>query len=504
MFEKLEKFVFLTLIFSIPFQKRHFLFGPAAEGENFFEWGSGFIYFTDFLIAALAIFIIARFLRVPEELKRPLHPAGWRGLALTAPLLALLFFSFVSLTQADLINVGVYRFIKLAEFIFLFFYTIRYIGRIGLIATLWAFVASGVFQSIIAILQFAKQSSLGLEIFHESTLAIHMKGVAHIMSADGSFLVRAYGTFPSPNVLAGFLGLCLLFLFYLVVIEGRIKRKGSDHFCDFKGESLVFKIGGLKRSPPCVEQKWSDPFLFSVYVISISLLTFGLILTFSRGTIIFLVLISALFLAGMFLLKQFHQYRKRAKILVGLLILSWLLVIATAWPEVSSRFLRSSYDEPAIQERFFFNKVGIESVRQDPMHALFGMGIGNFVHNFKQIEPGLPEYLYQPVHNIFILIASEVGTLGFFAFVLFVALLLEHLLKVLWTYFPNIIHITTHMQKSDDRLSFVYAYSLLFVAFYLLFISMYDHYFLTLQQGGLMFWITLGLVGNVINNKLAP
>ena len=485
---KLEKFIFLALIFSIPFQKRTFLFGPAREGENFFEWGSGFIYFTDFLIAALAIFAAIRFFRIPGQLLKPPPTTVGGGFSLILPLLFLLAFSFISLTQADLVNVGVYRFSKLAEFIFLFFYAAGRIGHIGLTTTLWTFIASGVFQSVIAILQFAKQSSLGLDIFHESTLAIHMPGVAHI-AADGLFLIRAYGTFPSPNVLAGFLGLCLLFLFYLFVVGGRIGREKGNQFCSAQGGDPFNPPIIKANDSPLKSQNWFPFSRLPVYTVSIFLLTFALILTFSRGTIIFFILVSALFFAGMFLLKELRDYKETAVKLALLVIGCWLSVVVIAWPEVSSRFLGSSYDEPAIQERFFFNKVGIESVREDPMRALFGVGIGNFVHNFRQIEPGLPEYLYQPAHNIFILIASETGTLGFFAFVFFVALLLERLIRVFWTYFSFHVYI----QNLDDRPSFVYGYVLLCSLFFILLIAMYDHYFWTLQQGALMFWIVLGI-----------
>ena len=128
MFSKVEKLVFLALVFSIPFQKRFFLFGPSPEGEGFFEWGSGFLYFTDILVLILVIFWVASALRgLTSHIKwgglNPAHPAFW---------LFLLFgFAFVSLIQAEFVDVGVYRFIKLAEFIFLFFYVASRARAIG-------------------------------------------------------------------------------------------------------------------------------------------------------------------------------------------------------------------------------------------------------------------------------------------------------------------------------------------------------------------------------------
>ncbi|MBI1888380.1 MAG: hypothetical protein HYS15_00365 [Candidatus Spechtbacteria bacterium] len=331
---RLEKFTFFVLLFSIPFQKRNFLFGPGLpQTTEFFEWGSAFLYFTDFLILLLFGFWIWGFRskmkkgEVAENSTPPVAPpfagGGFRG-GMHVMLLLFLGFALISLIQAELMNVGVYRFLKLTEFVLLFFYIANRVPKIGVKPILVAFVASGAFQSVIAILQFMKQSSLGLEVFHESTLAIGMKGVAHI-AADGVSLIRAYGTFPSPNVLAGFLGVCLLVLFCLFVSSGQ-------------------KNQNLKRT--------GDYYNVRSYVmlICIFLLSLGLILTFSRGVIIFFACTSAVFFAGIFLAEKLQYYKKRAIQVAGFVLVSWSVILAAAWPEVSTRFLESSASEPAIQE----------------------------------------------------------------------------------------------------------------------------------------------------------
>ena len=441
MFSKIEKFVFLALVFSIPFQRRFFLFGPSPEGEGFFEWSSGFLYFTDILVILLVVFWL--------KSVYPKFNFGRRykaGFGTVFVLFAFLVFAFASLTQADLINVAVYRFIKLTEFIFLFFYVASYARIIGLKSILATFIASGVFQSIIAILQFAKQSSLGLEIFHESILEIGLKGVAEI-SAGGMEFIRAYGTFPSPNVLAGFLGICLLFVFHLF----------------------------LKPSNPR-ESNAASPL---IYGIAIFLLSFGLILTFSRGVIVFFIFTAILFFTGIFLLEKLKKHRKQAIRLAILVIVSWLLLITAIWPEVSARFLESSVSEPAIQERLFFNEVGLDTVRQNYSQLFFGVGIGNFVYHYMQSLPDLAPYLYQPVHNIFILIASEIGILGFIAFILFLV---------------GISYRATIEFFKQSNFENLFLYILILNSLFLILISMYDHYFWTLQQGSLMLWISLGLL----------
>jgi hypothetical protein len=432
-------------------------------------------------------------------------------------LLAFLGFSLISLTQAELIDVGVYRFLKLAEFVFLFFYVVSRVGAIGIRPIAAAFVASGVFQSALAILQFSKQSSLGLEILHESTLAVGMRGVAEI-SSSGLEFIRAYGTFPSPNILAGFLGICLFFAFYLFLrcwgsrnyflAHSRSPSgdlRGSDCFAPPSAETMPKQSSNPPESnsdfPHIAMLARLRVFCYtitptpsSLYCFAIFLLSFALLLAFSRGVIIFFVFTTILFFAGIFLLEKLKYYRKRAIKLACLVVASWLLVIVVAWPEVSSRFLESSASEPAIQERLFFNKVGVDTVSQNYSQLLFGVGIGNFVHHYMQSLPGLAPHLYQPVHNIFILIASEIGIFGLIAFIVFLASLFKKALQQFFTvHYPH------------DRENNITIFALSLVPCFLLFIALYDHYFWTLQQGALMFWIVLGLLAwsvHAYNKKL--
>jgi O-antigen ligase len=230
--------------------------------------------------------------------------------------------------------------------------------------------------------------------------------------------------------------------------------------------------------------------------IAIFILSFGLLFTFSRGTILFFIAAAALFFAGVFLFRQFREYRKHARRLACLVILSWVLIIAAAWPEVSTRFLESSVSERAVQERLFFNKVGTDTIRQNYSQLFFGVGMGNFVHHYMQSLPGLSPHLYQPVHNIFILIASEVGIFGFLAFILFLALLLKNPVRIFIALFPR-RHQDQDIQNQRDRVPFVYLWVLVCMVCFIVLVGMYDHYFWTLQQGGLMFWISLGLLAGV-------
>ena len=138
-------------------------------------------------------------------------------------------------------------------------------------------------------------------------------------------------------------------------------------------------------------------------------------------------------------------------------------------------------------ERSQYNKAGISAVSRDEGSALLGVGIGNFVDDYMKSAPNLKLYLYQPVHNIYLLIASEIGLVGGGAFVLFllsvVAMSIKALLRKKELELPNAL--------------FIYA---TFAAFtFMLLVGLYDHYFWTLQHGALMFWIVLGLLAGAVN-----
>lgn len=190
------------------------------------------------------------------------------------------------------------------------------------------------------------------------------------------------------------------------------------------------------------------------------------------------------------MLEKLKQYRKKAAKLAVLVVVSGVLTVAALWPEVSARFMESSVGEPAIQERFFFNEVGVDTVRQNYPQLFFGVGMGNFVSHYMQYLPGLAPHLYQPVHNVFILVASEIGILGLIAFVIFLG-------HIAWKAGGRFL----------ERRLFAnfFLYILIFNFLFLILISTYDHYFWTLQQGSLMFWISFGLLAGRIGkyNKVS-
>jgi O-antigen ligase len=103
-------------------------------------------------------------------------------------------------------------------------------------------------------------------------------------------------------------------------------------------------------------------------------------------------------------------------------------------------------------------------------HPLLGVGLNNFtvaMDEYGQVS-GWTRFL-QPVHNVYLLVAAETGLVGFIAFI-----------GLLFIVFCSLI------KKRN--------YLLLISMTQITLLCLFDHYFFTLQQTDLLFWLIVGLV----------
>jgi len=444
---RLERAFFYFLLFCLPFQTRLIL---REWGGEFNEWNSAFLYLTDLLILAILFFWIYR-----EKLNLTKIVESRKNIIL------ILFFliAAISLIKAENLGIAFYQLWKLAEFVLLFFYLKTSFKKLfKLESVCLILIASALFQSFCAVSQFSFQSSLGLKFLGESPLSPNIEGPAKIV-VSGVKMIRAYGTFPHPNVLAAFL-LFAIFCFYFFYLK--IKEPSF-------GLKLVF----------C-----------SLFVF----LVFGLFLTFSRTIIILFYIFSIAFLLYKFFRKSLYgSYHKGTAMLCAALLLASFCCGLPMFPELRSRFVVDAVD-PGINLRYFYNFISISMIKESP---ILGIGVGNFVWRLNDFQGVLraanliykldvpetkvipyraPSWLFQPAHNIFLLIAAEVGVAGLLFFLVFLISLVWPLIKIL---------------KEGD-LSIVF--HLLFFAFLAVFLL--DHFFWTLQQGRLMFWILCGILAS--------
>ncbi|MGI6484021.1 MAG: O-antigen ligase family protein [Candidatus Dojkabacteria bacterium] len=265
-------------------------------------------------------------------------------------------------------------------------------------------------QGIIGYLQFKRGASLGLKYLGESQVAAGLLGSSFI-SLSGKAILRSYGTFPHPNILAGYFLLSFFIsIYFLKKVEGKWK---------------VLPIVGMTLSSIFISFTFSRSTIF-LFVITIFVLLFRTIFTKKK----------LFFFSTPLLLERF-----------------------------SSLFQRT---DTGVVDRKNLLKASLPIIKKN---MLQGTGLGKFIQYMGEDAPltknGL--YLLQPVHNIFVLLLTEFGLFGFLSFLF---LLFDILRK--------------NIQKINI---FV-----LLVLLTVIGIGLVDHYFVSLPQGLIMFWIFIGLV----------
>lgn len=419
MLKKLEIWLFYIFLFCVPISLRHIFH---YEAFNFIEWTSVYVYVTDLLLGILFVFWARSGIRAR---------LAWADYFL----LAFVVVAGISIKNALDTQVALFQWLKLIEGVLLYFYVKDYaLKRFQLSNSFVALVFGGVFQGVIATIQFIHQGSLGLKYLGESVLVPAASGIAAFY-VDGIKVIRAYGTTPHSNVLA----ICLfvaLGAFYSVAIYQ--KRAWWWH---------IFH----------------------------AIILWAFLLTFSR-VIVGLWLVT--FLVRAFLVRFYRPFhkefwenqmtRQRSLRIFWTTIVVGALFLACYWPYVANRSVISTDDE-AVQLRVLYNHESLAS-----RHAVFGLGIGNFVPWLLTQNLHLNRGLYQPVHNIYLLIYAEVGSIGIGLFLIFLCLLLYDFYRR--TTFKKLYH---------------FSFALIILA--MLISGLFDHFLWTIQAGRLIFWLVLGL-----------
>ncbi len=299
-------------------------------------------------------------------------------------------------------------------------------------------IFGGIFQSLIGISQFVLDRSLGLKFLGESILGHSLPGVAKII-VSGVKHIRAYGTFPHPNILAGFLVIPIILL--VSILLKRFKQSESN-------DNKVSHETILARIPTWL--------LVSVLAINIGCFT----LTFSRSAFL------SLFLLGLALLLIKLAYTSKGIwLIMTIVVFSTLLLGFLNISRHSENFLLS---KQSLKERNQYLDVSRETIA---VHPLLGVGLGQFVFQEIVSHPDWSGWQYQPVHNVYLLIASETGIVGLTFFLLF-----------LLTYLINYCNIN-YLFKALT----INPYCIIIICF--LFISFFDHYFWDIKPGMLIFAI---------------
>lgn len=401
--DRVEKWIIAILLLAFPLQMRKIMYGLEW---NFNEWVSFSIYLSDVLIFILVLVWLIR--KGKETL------TAFRRV--DCLLLALVVWSGLSIFWSINKGVGFFNWVRVIEFSLFFLYLSRYaFGKFGLEFFAKSIIWAGLIQSILGIWQYLIQRDIGLRFLGESIIGPYISGTAAFVLGNGEKVVRAYGLTPHSNVYSVCILLAILCILWLA-----------------------------QRGKPS-----------NLYLYSLPVLIFGIGVGYSRSVLLILALILILY----FLIHLRRKNVHTLKIFV-VVILSALAFSLWQMGEIKDRLTISSEDE-AVTMRTFYNKEAAKGGI-----PWLGVGIGNFVPWVMNEIPSLPDNLYQPVHNLYLLIYREWGLFG----------------SILWAMFlAQLLYISR-------------SWSFRMLAISILILSLFDHYFLTLQQGRFIFWLALSLL----------
>lgn len=226
-----------------------------------------------------------------------------------------------------------------------------------------ALIVSMSLQSLLSLWQYLSQKSLGLYFLGEPYIAVETSGLAKIVSAE-NIILRPYGTFAHPNILAGFLVISILLTLFLIV----------------------------KKEKPG-NMLWYPLFLLQ---------TVALIFTFSRSGIIALMISLIVLIAGAYktILPKKLGFSLAATVII-------IALIAGLNQDIVKRF--SIFTDNAVKERIEQSKSAFAIIKNHPL----GVGLQSSTSNLPDLENKiLSPWDFQPVHNLFLIISLELGVFG--------------------------------------------------------------------------------------------
>lgn len=329
----------------------------------------------------------------------------------------------------------------------------------SIIKLLWALLLSAGLQGLLATQQFLSQAIPANKWLGIAAHSAAVPGDIVIEVADGRWL-RAYGSFSHPNILGGFLVLGLIAGLMLWL-----------HY--FRSPDKIFIAGNSARN------KFAALWLKLLSVLSVSMIaSAGLFFTFSRSAWLAAGLVFILFIIlSMQMIRKLGSAREIFQFL--LFPLGSLLLLAAFFFIFNSLILAradATNRLEAISKTERINQIS-ESLTMIKSAPLFGTGLNNYTEKLSGFFPLRSAYQLQPVHNIYLLILSELGFIGLTLFLLLIAAALNLRLD----------------KKNILSLSPLAA---------CLAIGLFDHYFWTSYAGLMIFWLSLTICakyGNLTN-----
>jgi O-antigen ligase len=332
--------------------------------------GAYSIEIVDIFLAALLAFQIRD--RMRGEARPPLSPvAFWWGGMILLGLLNVLVGPYRQLAMVEAVQMG--------KTLLLFIVLVGELVRVRRFLHLFSALCCGLLlQSAVGVLQFVKKGDIGLQFLGEATMTT-LEYVNRATYMDGGATFRIGGLLGHPNILAGFIAIIAPIL--LAMLMTRLPM------------SMKLPVGG-----------------------ALAAAMLALLLTLSRSGWLSFALAVPIVIG---LMLRDRRSRGRALMMTGLSLILGLIAALAAAPAIVRRFTQS--DPGAIDFRWEWMGVAWDMVRD---HPLFGVGLNSFVYHL----PGRTDYggtqeltrtfgaNWPVVHDIYLLVWAEQGTIGFACF----------------------------------------------------------------------------------------
>jgi O-antigen ligase len=299
------------------------------------------------------------------------------------------------------------------------------------------FLVGMIAPMLLAIYQFFSQTTVSSTLLGLAAHPAFEAGTSVVVDA-GSRWLRAYGSFAHPNMFGGFVVLSFFMSSYLLLQQPK----------QLSGIQKFFPLGML---------------IFSIV---------ALIISWSRSSWIAGALTGVLLLGFFFKTSVFRwQY---VFVCVSIPILFFLLLPNLFLTRLT---VGSLHELRSMSERVDGYTNAMTLFQSSPW---FGVGIGNYTQQEALSFRGFPVWVYQPVHNMFLLALVELGIVGFgIASISFVGYV---------TYIASRVH-------KRGLLLFLFCISPLVP------LAVLDHYIVSSYQGLLLAALWLALVTHSLSTQ---
>lgn len=408
---KIQQLVLYLVVFLLPWQARYIFYDPTIAGEVW-EYGRLSLYGWDIVLLILIIWLWPR---LRQEFKVAFNQN--RAFYFYVLLVSLTFLTSAWAIKPLLV---IYWGVRLLEGGV--FWLLVKILKPKLHLLMLSLALAGVIQAGWGFGQFVSQDITANKWLGVAAHPVTQAGTSVLLNEGGRWL-RAYGGQAHPNILGGLLVVTLLATGWL----------------------MINSKAGAKKST-----------ILLVVIYTFQLM--GLFLTFSRAAWL------ALFVSLMVSWFTWQDKRRELVVMFSITGIVFLVLGLVLWAPTKTRLWAvstSHLEQQAIEERL----TGFKESQNLLIRAWWrGVGLGNYTAALVQNEPGLRAYHYQPVHNIFLLIFTELGLVGFIIWLLF-----------LWQRFK------------------VYPRSLVVFIVPLAVTLFFDHYWWTQASMMLIFWLILAI-----------